>query len=303
MPQDSSYDEVRAILAAAGTRVGVPVHDARLLRSHSNASFALPSVGLVVRIATNPDALNRVAASIAVTRWLAGRGFPCVVPADIDDQPLVEAGRIVSVWRYVPTKPAPPPAGAELGGLLRDLHQQPGPPYPLGRFGDPFASVASAMEEAPEAMSEADRSWLSDRITSLRARWSAMDFPRSSGLIHGDAHIGNLMRAASGEIVLGDWDHVAVGPREWDLIQIHYMHRRFGHATSDDIEGFTAAYGWDARDWQGLDTLVAIREITGFSPYIRTARAKPFSREQLVHRLSTLQDRDTAARWQSPPED
>ncbi len=275
MPQDSSYDEVRAILAAAGTRVGVPVHDARLLRSHSNASFALPSAGLVVRIATNPDALNRVAASIAVTRWLAGRGFPCVVPADIDDQPSVEAGRVVSVWRYVPTKPAPPPAGAELGGLLRDLHQQPGPPYPLGRFGDPFASVASAMEEAPEAMSEANRSWLSDRITSLRALWSAMDFPWSSGLIHGDAHIGNLMRAASGEIVLGDWD----------------------------LEGFTAAYGWDARDWQGLDTLVAVREITGLSPYIRTARAKPFSREQLVHRLSTLQDRDTAARWQSPPED
>ena len=98
-----------------------PSHDARLLRLHSNASFALPSAGLVVRIATNPPALDRVAASIAVTRWLADRGFPCVIPADIDDQPLVIAGHVVSVWRYVPTADAPAPTGAEIGRLLRDL--------------------------------------------------------------------------------------------------------------------------------------------------------------------------------------
>jgi hypothetical protein len=109
------------------------------------------------------------------------------------------------------------------------------------------------------------------------------------------------MRASSGEIILGDWDHVAAGPREWDLIQIHYMHRRFGRASEDDIDAFTAAYGWDIRSWPGLDTLVAIREITGLSPYIRTAQAKPFSGRQLAHRLRTLQADDTTARWESPP--
>ena len=109
------------------------------------------------------------------------------------------------------------------------------------------------------------------------------------------------MRAASGEAILGDWDHVATGPREWDLIQIHYMHRRFGRADEDDIEAFTAAYGWDIRGWPGLDTLVAIREITGLSPYIRTAQTKPFSSQQLAYRLRTLQADDTSARWESPP--
>ena len=188
------------------------MHDARLLRLHSNASFALPSAGLVIRIATNPAALDRVATSIAVTRWLADRGFPCVIPADVEDQPLVISGHIVSAWRYVPITETPAPTGAEMGRLLRDLHAQGDPPHPLGPLDDPLASVASALDEAPDAMPRASRSWLADRIASLRSQWSAMDFPLPTGLIHGDAHIGNLMRTTSGEIILGDWDHVATGP-------------------------------------------------------------------------------------------
>jgi hypothetical protein len=301
MSRGSIYEQARAVLDAAAARLGVPVHDARLLRLHSNASFALPSAGLVIRIATNPQALDRVATSIVITRWLADRGFPCVTPADIDDQPLVIAGHVVSAWRYVPTADAPAPTGAEIGRLLRDLHAQDDPPYPLRQLDDPLASVASALEEAPDAMPRAVRSWLADRIDWLRGHWSGMDFPLPAGLIHGDAHISNLMRIASGQVILGDWDHVAAGPREWDLIQIHYMHRRFGRAGEDGIDAFAAAYGWDIRGWPELDTLVAIREITGLSPYIRTAQTKTFSRQQLAYRLHTLQAGDTTARWETPP--
>lgn len=301
MPRDSAYDQARAVLDSAAARLGVPVHDARLLRLHSNASFALPSAGLVIRIATNPAALDRVTNSIAVTRWLADRGFPCVIPADITDQPLVVAGHVVSAWRYLPTTDIPAPTGAEAGRVLRDLHAQGDPPCPLSPLDDPLASVASAVDEAPDAIPQASRSWLADRIASLRGQWSAMDFPLPAGLIHGDAHIGNLMRITSGEIILGDWDHAATGPREWDLIQIHYMHRRFGRASQDELDAFSAAYGWDISSWPGLETLVAIREITGLSPYIRTAQDKPFSAEQLTYRLGTLQADDRTARWESPP--
>jgi Ser/Thr protein kinase RdoA (MazF antagonist) len=301
MRGDSIYDETRAVLEAAGARLGFPVHDAELLRLHSNANFALPSAGVVVRIATNPGALDRVAASITVTKWLADRGFPCVVPADIDDQPLMIAGHVVSVWRYVLTADAPTPTGADIGRLLRDLHAQGDPPHPLRRLRDPFASVASAVEEAPDAMPETSRSWLADRIAELRDQWWEMDFALPVGLIHGDAHISNLMRTTSGEIVLGDWDHVAIGPREWDLVQLHYIHRRFGRADEGDIEAFAKVYGWDIRGWPELDSLIAIREITGLSPYIRTAHTKPFSGQQLAYRLRTLQAGDVTARWESPP--
>jgi hypothetical protein len=57
----------------------------------------------------------------------------------------------------------------------------------------------------------------------------------------------------------------------------------------------------DIRSWPGLDILLAIREITGLSPYIRAARARPFSGQQLACRLRTLQADDKSARWESPP--
>lgn len=297
MDRDSNHGTTCAVLDTAASRLGVPVQDARLLRLHGNATYALPSAGLVIRIATNPAVLGPVTASIAVTRWLAGRGFPCTVPADIDDQPFVIAGHVVSAWRYVPTAGTPAPTSAEMGTILRELHAQGDPAYPLPTLDDPLASVTAAISEAPDAMALASQSWLKERITSLRRQWSALDFPRAAGLIHGDAHIGNLMRAASGQAVLADWDHVATGPREWDLAQIHYMNRRFGRAGENGIDAFAAAYGWDIRTWPGLETLIAIREIWGLRPYIRNARDRPSDSRQLAYRLHTLQSGDTQARW------
>ena len=150
-------------------------------------------------------------------------------------------------------------------GLLRVLRGNPLPPVRLRRFADPFYSVASAIDQAPGAMTAECRSWLVERIAWLRGQWAAMEFSRPPGLIHGEAHIGNVLRASSGQMVLGDWDHVAAGPRECDLIQIHFLRRRFGRASPGDIDAFAAAYGWDVREWPGLETLIAIREITGLS--------------------------------------
>lgn len=185
MDRDSIDGKTRAVLDTAASRLGVPVQDARLLRLHGNASYALPSAGLVIRIATNPGMLGPVTASIAVTRWLASRGFPCTVPADIDDQPFVIAGYVVSAWQYVPTADTLAPTSAEMGDILRELHAQGDLPYPLASLDDPFASVAAVISEAPDAMSLASRSWLQERITWLRRQWSALDFVRPVGLIHG----------------------------------------------------------------------------------------------------------------------
>ncbi len=297
MDRDSTDGKMGGVLEAAAARLGVSAHDAQLLRLHGNASYALPSAGLVIRIATSPQVLGPITASIAVTRWLAGRGFPCTVPADVDDQPFVIAGSVVSAWQYLPTTETPAPASAEMGAILRELHAQGDPPDPLPRLDDPLSSVVAAISDAPDAIPAADQPWLQERLTQLSEQWSELDFPRPPGLIHGDAHIGNLMRAASGRAVLGDWDHVATGPREWDLAQIYYMDRRFGRAGQNGIAAFTAAYGWDIRTWPGLDTVIAIREIWGLRPYIRTARDRPDHAQQLAYRLHTLQSGDTQARW------
>ena len=100
--------------------------------------------------------------------------------------------------------------------------------------------------------------------------------------------------------MLGDWDHVAIGPREWDLAQVFYTSQRLGYPSPEDVGGFGTAYGWDPRDWPGLATLVAIREVSGLGTYIRNAPAQLFARQELTMRIHTLQAGDHAARWNRP---
>jgi Ser/Thr protein kinase RdoA (MazF antagonist) len=300
MPEHDLEAEMRAVLVAAGHRLNVPVSDATLIRLHSNALFALPGRQMLVRIATNPDALPGITAAVHATRWLAARGFPCTVPVDIDTQPIVEQGRVVSFWQYLPTVDEPSPTAADLGRLLRALHDQPLPPQPPDPLVNPFASVSAAISRTAHAVSTADRRWLTSRIGELQHEWARLAFPHPRGLIHGDAHGNNLMRLPDGQVILGDWDHVAVGPPEWDLAQPHYTCRRLGHPDPADLDNLADAYGWDVRSWPGLDTLIAIREITGLAPYLRGAEANQATAAELTYRLDTLHRGQTTARWTPP---
>jgi Phosphotransferase enzyme family len=300
--EDSEFRrEFDAVLAAVCRQVGLAASGARLLHLHGNAVFAFPAAGLVVRISGNPRALAPITESLKVTAWLAAGGFPCTVPAPVPGQPFAIAGRVATIWQYVREAASPPPPASDLARLLRDLHSRAIPPSPPEAFIDPLASVTGILESsAADAMDRAERGWLAGQSQELHHRWAELRFPHPASLIHGDAHPGNLIRAQDGQVVLGDWDHVAIGPREWDLAQVFYTRKRFGRPTREDVDGFGAAYGWDPRDWPGLATLVAIREVSGLSTYIRNSPTQPFARRELTMRISTLQAGDHSARWNRP---
>lgn len=301
MEESGFRSQFDTVLDAVCRQIGVPASGAVLLHLHSNAIFALPSTNLVVRISSDLAALDRITASLNVTAWLAQTGFPCTAPASVVGQPFTIAGKVASVWRYVPETPGPPASASDLGRLLMDLHSRPLPPTPPETLTDPLASVATALQRAsPDAMPRRDRDWLAGQIEELRGKWAELRFPHPFALIHGDAHPGNLIRAPHDTVVLGDWDHVAIGPPEWDLAQVHYTTRRLGYPTREDVAGFGAAYGWDVRDWPGIATLVAIREISGLSSYIRNAPAQPFAHRELAMRITTLQSGDHSAHWNRP---
>jgi aminoglycoside phosphotransferase (APT) family kinase protein len=299
------YDEFRrqfdVVLVDVCHMVGVSASGAELLRLNSNAVFALRDAGLVIRISSNLAARARITASLAVTAWLAEHGFPCTAPAPVTGQPFTIDGKVISVWRYVPEAPGPAPSVGDLAYLLRDLHSRPLPPSPPEPLTDPLASVAAALRSAhPDALPCQQRDWLVGQIEELRRQWAALRFPHPSALIHGDAHPGNLIRSQHDTIVLGDWDHVAIGPPEWDLAQVFYTSRRLGFPAKEEVDGFGAAYGWDPRHWPGLPTLEAIREVSGLSPYVRNAPHQPFARRELALRISTLQSGDRTAHWNRP---
>ncbi|MEU9885232.1 aminoglycoside phosphotransferase family protein [Sphaerisporangium sp. NPDC051017] len=287
-------DEATAILAEVCESVGLDARDARLLRVRSNAVFKLRDE-IVVRIATAPDALTRLPVVLAVARWLAGQGFPTVRPADeLCDQPLVYDGRVVTFWHYVPASGRP--TTRQLGKILRSLHLLPVPPFPLKRLADPLAEVRHSVEHGKEVLSPCQRAWLRDRVDELTTRWESLETDAPAVLLHGDAWIDNLLRCSDGHAVLCDWDGVAVGPREWDLVHTYHGQRRFG-LTEADVDEFAGAYGSDLRGWHGYPTLMEVRDMYAIGIHIRNATRDPFSRKELPRRLDSLTRGDGQARW------
>ncbi|WP_075896444.1 aminoglycoside phosphotransferase family protein [Actinomadura sp. CNU-125] len=269
------------------------------MHQHSNSAVALPSSGLLVRIASAPDALEQIKVSVAVTRWLVGCGYPAVEPATVE--PFLVTGRVVSVWKLLDVVDRPRGTGADLGRLLRILHKEPPPPVALRPLSDPFEGVSRAVANHPDGVQPQDRAWLLTKIDELRSGWAALREQLRPGLVHGDAHSNNLLRVRDGGVLLGDWDHVAVGPREWDLVQPYYMQRRFGRHTEEELQDFAVAYGWDVRECADFETLIQVREVFGLSPYVRRALVNEWARDEVEHRLRTLRTGNTTARWSSPP--
>lgn len=264
MEDDGFRRQFDAVLADVCQRVGVSAFGAQLLRLSSNAVFALPAAGLAIRISTNLAARTRITASLPVTTWLADAGFPCTAPAPVTGQPFTLDGKRASVWQYVPEAPGPPPSAMDLARLLRDLHSRPLPPSPPEPLTDPLASVTAALQSAPPgALPDRDRDWLAAQITKLRRTWAELSFPHPSALVHGDAHPGNLIRAPHDVIVLGDWDHVAIGPPEWDTAQIFYTSQRLGYPPLDDVEGFGPAHAHDLAESRPTRRAWGTRKVSG----------------------------------------
>lgn len=281
-------------LAAACDRVGLDHRAARLLRLHSNTVIHLPRDRAVARLAP-AEASERVALSLKVTSRLAQFGFPTVRPKV--PQHVSAGGFVVSFWDYEENLPAAR-SPRELALLLKRLHSLGGIDLELPTMQSPLHGVKRALAAHPEAFDGRDRSWLAAEIERCDEHWRSMSFTLPRGLIHGDAHPHNLLHTPRG-VILGDWDHVACGPREWDLVQALYFARRFP-TDGDDLEASASCYGWDLRDSPTADDLVMIREVSGLGSYIRTADVKPQARVELAYRIKTLQQKDGAARWHSP---
>ncbi|GAA2839007.1 hypothetical protein GCM10020220_029920 [Nonomuraea rubra] len=220
-------------LAHACTLFGLDARDARLLHLRANAVYHLPRPNLVVRLRHAPGnaaVLERARAAIRITAWLSEHGFPTTKPAALN-QPISVDGWISTAWHYVTSTNETRSRPHHLAQILRHLHRMNAPMIAptIQLLGTLRADLAAHGHhgQADSVLTAVQRAWLLDRCSSVEAAYSELDPPLGYGLIHGDAHTGNLF-ADRTSWLLGDWDSIAYGPRLQDLVPTMMGHRRFG---------------------------------------------------------------------------
>ncbi len=263
----------RVALLAACARAGLDARDATVLHVRANAVYHLPHAGAVARIRSAPGdpgpVLERFAASVRVTRWLRGAGFPATEPLDLD-QPVAVAGHVATFWRYVTLTGAAGRDVCTLARLLRRLHELPAPAVAV-----PDVNLLGSLRADLQASSEvgdAERDWLLARASDLEQQYQRTGWVLGTGLVHGDAHAGNLLPSGAG-VVLGDWDSACSGPRELDLVPTS-MWYRFGRPRNE-WERFGAAYGISPDGVPACLCFSSCASCTGWPPTCATPASPP----------------------------
>jgi Ser/Thr protein kinase RdoA (MazF antagonist) len=271
-------------LEAACAEVGLTSGGAEVLYDRANTVFKLADVPVVARLRYTHGSrvmAERLTASVKVTAWLHGQGFPTVAPIDVQ-QPVETDGYVATFWHFVDATRPPWEDVESLGLLLRRLHEIGTPHTHL-----PVTSPLGTMLEDTTRCSwldESRKSWLLDRLNELQRRYDAATWTLGCGLIHGDAYAENLIQTRSGP-VLGDWDSVSYGPREQDIVPTSIRHR-FGRPAAEWRQ-FCAAYGVNPDDLPGLALLREMREVRTLVPYVRSI-GNPAAQTEVRRRIDDL---------------
>ncbi|WP_431880650.1 phosphotransferase [Micromonospora chalcea] len=258
----------RAMREIAGG-LEVPTEDARLLRLTNNAVFALPESGLVIRIARTHRLRDRVTKVVQLARSFAELDAPTIRLAPGVAQPVVVGDLVASVWVYVPPT-GPTPTMNDLGSALRRFHALGPPSFPLATW-DPIGDARRRLADA-DGLSADDHDYLAAWCDRLELQVADLNQRGEQSLVHGDAHVGNLLRDASRGILLCDFDATCLGPWQVDLAAVAVGEVRFGKTGAH--RALAEAYGYDVtsdRDWPLLREARELKMIAAATPLLASS--------------------------------
>lgn len=264
-----------------------------LLRHGENAIYRLIQHPVVARIARHAEASGTEA---AVAAWLARSSLPAVRLCEGPDQLLVIDGRVITWWDLIVESPEKP-TFEDLASVLRRLHHLPPPTTTSLPAFDPMPRVLGRLATAGSNVAESDHEFLASRHAELRAAYESLSFELEEGPIHGDAHLGNLMRREDGTVVLIDLEAFAWGPREWDASVFAAAYAVFGWMSADEYRQCVDRYGWDPLTWSGFPTLRAIRELNMTTWLMQRAGESDVVDDEIARRLTDLRNDELPRRW------
>lgn len=281
-------------LLAVCAKLGLEPTGARLLRNVNNAVFRLPRDPVVVRLVTLPSYVPRAKLAVAAATVFAEHDVPAIRLLPGIPQPVWAGEHVATVWQAVPPT-GPRPGGADLAGLLRAVHAVPARCRALPDW-DPLTDFDNRMRHTT-TMADADRDFLLRRSAELAAAVAELNFALPAAVLHGDAHLGNVIPGPDGP-VLCDFDSCAIGPPEWDLTPVAVADVRFGRPAAHQRD-FIEAYGFDVRGWEGFEVLHGIRDLKLIAGVFPRAGSPPAVQAEFERRMASLRAGLLSERWRT----
>lgn len=286
--------QIIAGLRAVCGELGVDPAGARLLRNVNNAVFRLSYDPVVIRLVTLPSYIPRAKLAATAAAVFAEHDVPAIRLVPGVPQPLRVGEHVATVWQAVsPT--GPEPGGAELASLLRAVHAVPLPCQALPRW-DPLTDFDNRVRHTT-AMAAADRDFLLRRSAELAAAVVELTFPLPTAVLHGDAHVGNIIPGPD-RPVLCDFDSCAIGPPEWDLTPIAVSNVRFDRPEAH-LRDLITTYGFDVRNWEGFEVLHGIRDLKLIAGVFPRTGASAAMQAEFDHRMASLRAGRRFERWRT----
>ncbi|HEY0637232.1 MAG TPA: phosphotransferase [Pseudonocardiaceae bacterium] len=242
----------RAVAAAvkAGRAHSLRCDEPRLLSARGNAIVHLAPSPVVARVSTltaftRRDPAAWLAREVAVCASAAAHGGPVVPPSDlVDPGPHEVDGLAMTFWAHVEPSDERPDAEAA-GTALAELHAA------LAHHRDPLPLLTPVFDQVDDALHAFERDGAVDDelLAAMRAEHAAIGAEitalagangarpgggQPSGVLHGDAHGGNLLRVG-GRWLWTDLEESCRGPLTWDLAVL-------AGAAGDDGPRVRAAY-------------------------------------------------------------
>lgn len=311
---DNEQFQVNSGLAAICDAAGLDSSEAELLHYAVNAVYQIDANGVVVRMAGGPGARSQVSFVARVASAFADLDLPTIRLAPRFNKPVHVDGWSATVWTLLPQPSDQSFAPVDLAAPLRAMHAvtHAMPDLPA------WDTVGTARDRLTRLVDDHDPSrlavfhgWASTvvgvslpdlverlmrRCDELDAALSAVKWTLPRSLVHGDAHLRNLLWTPDGTIVLCDFDSVASGPPEWDLVPAVHGVVRYRDDPARNA-AFVDAYGFDVTQSPGWDVLRRVRDLQLVASVIANVAAQPDRADELAHRVRTVLADDDTAVW------